>query len=705
MDAAVVLAVAAALLAGTLALIVAWFEKNSIAFWSLAAGLGLLGWECVFNALTAGASAPAEMVYWQNWRLLTVSLLPPAWLLFSVTYAPVAYPAWPRRYRVPLLLLLFAPALLALVCRPHLVQSFHRHGPGGAWMLDLGMAGLFICVWMLVAAVAVLANLERVLRAAAGSIRWRVKFMLLGVSLLFAVRVYSSSLEILCRATSVSYQGLNTDALLLGCVLMIGTLFRTGQLEMKVYPSHPLPQNSLVLLFSGVYLLMLLCLVKAAGWLSGQHIFGLQIILAFLGLALLSGVLLSDRVRSLLWQFVSRHAQNPQYDYRAVWNAFTEGTVRQVEISELCNVVVKLISELFQANSVTAWLLDERKEELLFGASTSLSVAVAPQHGLGTRDLATLLTEVSRDPRPISLGNSKAAWASLARQLDKNCLTGQGDAVCAPMTARGELVGFLMVGGRVDGQAFSAQDCDLLKSVSDQAAASVLSIQLSQQLSQAKQFEAFQTMSTFFVHDLKNTASTLSLMLRNLPLHFDNPEFRQDALRGISKTVNHINHLISRLSLLRQDLAQGRVEADLNQLVAQTLTELQEAPETELVQKLRPLPKVRVDPEQLRHLLTNLVLNARDAAGPAGKIKVETSQSDGWVTLAVQDNGCGMSSDFVRRSLFRPFKTTKKNGIGIGMFQCKMIVEAHRGRIQVDSAPGKGTAFRVFLPAWQTQPA
>jgi putative PEP-CTERM system histidine kinase len=212
-------------------------------------------------------------------------------------------------------------------------------------------------------------------------------------------------------------------------------------------------------------------------------------------------------------------------------------------------------------------------------------------------------------------------------------------------------------------------------------------------------------MSTFFVHDLKNTASTLSLMLRNLPLHFDNPEFRQDALRGISKTVTHINHLITRLSLLRQDLAQGSVESDLNQLVTQTLSELHEAPDTELVQDLRPVPKVRVDPAQMRHVVTNLVLNAREAAGPAGKIKVETSESDGWVTLAVQDNGCGMSSDFLRRSLFRPFKTTKKNGIGIGMFQCKMIVEAHRGQIQVESAPGKGTAFRVLLPAWQAQAA
>ena len=118
----------------------------------------------------------------------------------------------------------------------------------------------------------------------------------------------------------------------------------------------------------------------------------------------------------------------------------------------------------------------------------------------------------------------------------------------------------------------------------------------------------------------------------------------------------------------------------------------------ELVKQFHPLPKVVIDREQLQNVVTNLLLNARDAVGRGGQIRVETSQCDGRAVLSVADNGCGMSPEFVRDSLFRPFQTTKKKGLGIGMFQSKIIVEAHRGNIQVESEPGKGTKFGVMLP-------
>ena len=256
----------------------------------------------------------------------------------------------------------------------------------------------------------------------------------------------------------------------------------------------------------------------------------------------------------------------------------------------------------------------------------------------------------------------------------------------------------MTLGDRVGGIPFSLQDFDLLKCVADQAAASLLNIQLAERLMQAKELEAFQTMSAFFVHDLKNTASTLSLMLKNLPVHFDNPAFREDSLRAVSKTVAHINGLINRLSLLRQNLAIKPHGTDLNELVENALKPFEETAEVTVEKALAPLPKLWLDAEQIRNVITNLLLNAREALAQGGTIRVATSREDPWAVLAVTDNGCGMSPEFVSRSLFRPFQTTKKHGIGVGMFQCKMIVEAHQGKIGVESEPGRGTTFRVKLP-------
>jgi signal transduction histidine kinase len=140
------------------------------------------------------------------------------------------------------------------------------------------------------------------------------------------------------------------------------------------------------------------------------------------------------------------------------------------------------------------------------------------------------------------------------------------------------------------------------------------------------------------------------------------------------------------------------VEFDFNLLITETLENLNDIAGVEVVKELLPLPNLSADREQLQSVVTNLLLNARDAVGSKGQVTVRTEHFDGWATLSIGDNGCGMSAGFLKDSLFRPFQTTKKKGLGIGMFQSKMIVEAHRGSIQVKSELGVGTTFRIMLP-------
>jgi putative PEP-CTERM system histidine kinase len=304
--------------------------------------------------------------------------------------------------------------------------------------------------------------------------------------------------------------------------------------------------------------------------------------------------------------------------------------------------------------------------------------------------------QVHRDP--IDFETLKDDWAVALRRLTPTQFRQSRSRVCVPLVGGSRLLGVISLADRVGGAFFSLQDFDLLRCVGDQVAAGLLNAQLSQKLLQAKELEAFQTMSAFFVHDLKNTASTLNLMLQNLPIHFDNPDFRQDALRGMAKTCDHINRLISRLSLLRHDLQIKPVASDLNDVVAGVLADWDGIAGVTLVKNLRPGLAILLDREQMAKVVTNLVLNASEAIAPSGQIRIETSQSNGWAVLLVADDGCGMAPEFVRHALFRPFQTTKKKGLGIGMFQSKMIVEAHGGRIEVESEMQKGTTFRVLLP-------
>lgn len=684
--------------AGLLALTIFTRQFRSFPRWAFSAGMLALAAESLFAGLAARA-VPLEVVArWQNLAFVAMAFLPGLWLLFSLTYARGNSGEFLSRWSVVVACAFIVPLTLVLLCPDGISSTIGQPSDRSQWVLRLGFAGSALNLIFLLGTILVLMNLERTFRAAVGTMRWRIKFVILGLGVLFTVRAYTSSQALLYRGGDLSLPAVNAGALLLASLLILRGLLRAGHSDVSIYPSHSLLHHSFTVLLAGVYLLVVGVFAKVVTHFGGDAAFPIKAFLVLLFLVLLAVLLLSDRVRLFTRRFVSRHFSRPVYDYRSVWRTFTESTARRVEQNELCSSVVKLVSDIFQALSVSIWLVDERKDQLSFAASTSLSQQKAGQLALDAADAAEVISALSAHPDPVDLDSSKAHWAAALRRSHPDEFRKGGSRVCVPLIAGGEMLGLLVLGDRVGAVPFSVQDFDLLKSISEQSAANLLNIQLSQRLSQAKQLEAFQAMSAFFIHDLKNTASTLSLMLQNLPVHYQDPQFREDALRGISKTVTRINETISRLNELRHELALQPVECDLNDLITETLKGQEQAADISLLKELAPLPKVRLDPAQIQKVITNLVLNARDAVSSSGQIRVATSQENGWVILVVADNGCGMTPEFIQRSLFRPFHTTKQKGIGIGMFHCKMIVEAHRGRIEVQSEPGKGTRFRVLLP-------
>jgi putative PEP-CTERM system histidine kinase len=273
-----------------------------------------------------------------------------------------------------------------------------------------------------------------------------------------------------------------------------------------------------------------------------------------------------------------------------------------------------------------------------------------------------------------------------------------GNRLCVPLTANARVVGVIVLADRINGTPYSVEELELLRCIADQITSVLLNIRFAGEIARGKELEAFRTMSAFFVHDLKNAAASLNLMLKNLPVHFDDPEFRKDALRGIGNTAQRIDDMIARLSELRQRPDAVRVATDLNQVVKATLSTVAEIPNVEVVSELAPVPVILGDREQLQSVVTNFIMNARDAVGPGGRIQIRTEHRGDRVVLSVADNGCGMSAAFIRDSLFRPFQSTKRKGLGIGLFQSRAIVLAHGGGVHVESEIGKGTSFHASFP-------
>ncbi len=691
-------AIASACCSGAFALAAAIRARTVVSRWIFAAGMMVLSAESVFSALAISAASSAQAERWQVLRLVAMALLPGTWLAFSLSYARAGGVNGPlRRALLPVVLAVLLPLALVALQRGSLIISVEDVSWGTERVFGFGWAGVVLHLAVLGGAVWVLRNLERTYRGAVGTMRWRIKFMLLGVGLYFLVRIYTSSQVLLYRASDTSLAAVDAGALLAAGLLMMRAFFRAGHFDTEVYPSQSALQGSLTLLLVGAYLLIVGVLAKVVSYFGGDSAFAPKAFLILVSLVGLAVALQSDRVRLQMRQFVSRHFERPMHDYRVVWQKFTEGTASRVEQTDLCRALVTLTAELFQVLSVSVWLLDEKKESLVLKASSSHLAESGASLEDRRLEAGAIIAKFQSAPAAVDLETITEPWADPVRAANPSSFERSGHRVCIPVAGRGELLGIIVLGDRVAGVPFSVQDFDLLKCIGDQAAASLLNVQLAEKLRRSTQLAAFQSMAAFFVHDLKNAASTLSIMLQNLPVHFDDPEFRKDALRGIGSTVTHINRLIGRLGSLRHELKIDVAEADLNEVVENVVAGIEHSPRFSITKALGPLPRFAFDRDQIHKVITNLVLNATEAVSVEGKVSISTSVENGRAVLTVADNGCGMSADYIASSLFRPFQTTKKSGLGIGMFQSKMIIEAHGGSVAVSSQPGRGTTFRVQL--------
>ncbi|HEV8370991.1 MAG TPA: ATP-binding protein [Pyrinomonadaceae bacterium] len=223
---------------------------------------------------------------------------------------------------------------------------------------------------------------------------------------------------------------------------------------------------------------------------------------------------------------------------------------------------------------------------------------------------------------------------------------------------------------------------------------------------ETRQFQSFVRLSAMLTHDLKNAIEALSLIVGNMERHFDNEEFRLDALRSLTSATDKLKGIVTRLSRPLTSLSGEHPRPKsidlvpiLKRVEAMTAGPLHEKHTVEM--KLPPNLFVFADPERIEQVIENLILNALEAmAEKSGTLMIQAGlTSRGAATFSVSDTGPGMSRSFIDNQLFRPFSTTKKNGVGLGLYTCREVLEASAGSIEVESAEGAGTTFRVVLPS------
>jgi putative PEP-CTERM system histidine kinase len=694
MDLGSVLAYLAAAIAVVVGLMLLWRERARPGSLAFALGMIAIAAREVTGVLAVHAVFDAQTHNWLRLRLLAETFVPAFFIGYSLSFARTNYREFRRSRRLLVALFVIAPmAVLAAKWSSLLVSQ--PPIPLPSWLVPIDWYASVLYAIYLVGAVVVLTHGEATLRASSGAARWQIKFLVLGMGAFFGVQVFLHSQVLLDSWIRTTLFPLGSLSVLVASALVMVSIVRRRKSPVSVFVSKTNFFGSVSLLVVAVYLLAVAGLVDVIRAIAGNN---LAPFVAFvLGLVALAAVFLSSELQHRAKGILNRYFQRPAYDYRGVWEAFTRNTGSVLEIAPLCAGITKTAAETFGCSVATVWLVTPGpgEDKLSLGGSTAVSEERA-RKVLGELDGGRALIEVTAanvsKPLDLSLEKTSDAANKLFAEMEARyavALLGGGD----------EPIGFLTLNERITKEPFGVEELSLFKTLGDQSAAALENRNLTLELQRAKEMETFQTLTTFFVHDLKNLASRLSLSMQNLPAHFDKPEFRKDLLETMARSVDKIDTMTSRLSSISKGMELEPAECDVNALVIETLSGLNGTMKAELTNELGELPLIHLDRDQIQKVLTNLILNAQDAAGDAGHIRVSTSRENGWVLVCVRDDGCGMSKEFMASSLFKPFQTTKKQGLGIGLFHCKKIVEAHGGRIEVESERGEGASFRVLLPS------
>lgn len=420
--------------------------------------------------------------------------------------------------------------------------------------------------------------------------------------------------------------------------------------------------------------------------------------LATLVMALLiipvAALLFSQRLSARARVFLSKHFLPFRYDYREEWLRLIDTLASPEQPLPLPERAIKAVAQIVGSPAGLLWM--RRTQEGPFVCTAGWNTKMLPNGEIRPDDpvLAFMFerqwildtAELTRNPAMYS-GLARPAW--LERFPDALLLV--------PLISNEALIGFVLLLQSSSAFRLTFEEIDLLRTSGRQVAAYLAQYEADQRLAEAKQFEAFNRLTAFVMHDLKNLIAQQSLVVKNAARHKNNPAFFEDAIATIENSV-------ARMSKLLQQLQSG--EAPGRRTRVRLTTALQDAvercrgrsPEPRLV-ALDERLHASLDRERFATVTAHLVRNAQEATSSEGRVEIRLTREGDQAVIVIEDDGCGMDAEFIRTRLFRPFDSTKgSKGMGIGAYQARMFVMESGGTMDVSSEPGRGTCITIRLP-------
>jgi len=540
-------------------------------------------------------------------------------------------------------------------------------------------------------AVAGLVLTEQVFRRSAEQARWSIKPLCLGLSASFVFDLYLYADALLLGRLDADVWAARSiaQALVIPFVALATTRNKDWTLDIAL--SRGVVFHSSAFLACGLYLLTIAGAGYYVRYFGGSWGRTLQVGFVFAALLLLGWLFSSGTLRSRLRVFINKNFFSYRYDYREEWLRFThllssrDPNLRQEQRS------IKALADLVESPAGALWLRDDAgysqaacwnmpRVQAREAADGAFAAFLASSGGVV--DLEEHRSDPSRYPvgaLPQWLRDLADAW------------------LLVPVIAQEELIGFAVLATPRAKVEVNWEVRDLLKTAARQVGSFLAQAKASDALLEARKFESFNKMTAFVVHDLKNLVAQLSLLLKNAERHRHNPRFQDDMFA----TVKHVEE---RMSKLLQQLSTGsRGEENLRPIQLARLVERvvasKKAERADIAVHAADAQVATLGHEQrFERVVGHLVQNALDATRDAGEVRIAVKAEGGDAVLQVADSGCGMSQAFVRERLFRPFQTTKSDGMGIGAYEVAQYTKEMGGRIEVDSRPGEGTRFKLSFP-------